>query len=256
MNNGTKVNGKIVQFEVNEYKPDSALGINCWSGEHLNFISEHEIDVNKGDIIIGRITEEPSKFLGSWKIPYEPLSVRINKNESYAPDLSIDEETIASETTSYTVPENQVYTPVSHKETVGMSGEDVAALFAEAGFINISLEELKLDYDPEASYESGYCKSVSIGGEYFFDKNIPYDAEVSVIVLYVTYPEGVSPTTDQYTETEPPATEEKEHAEMVWITYSGSKYHSKKGCSGMDNPIQITKQEAIAMGYTACKRCH
>lgn len=75
LNNGSKVKWKIVQFGVNEYKPDSALGINCWSGEHLNFISKEELDVEKGDIIIGRITEEPSKILGSWKIPYEVLSI-------------------------------------------------------------------------------------------------------------------------------------------------------------------------------------
>ena len=75
LNNGDKVNGKIVQFNVVEYKPDSALGINCWSGEHLNFISESELDVNKGDIIIGKVTSEPTKPLGSWEIHYEVLSI-------------------------------------------------------------------------------------------------------------------------------------------------------------------------------------
>ena len=78
LNAGVKVNGKIVQFYVNDYKPDSILGINTWAGEHLNFLSEEEIDVEKGDYVIGRITSEPTKTLlgGSWKIPYEVLEIR------------------------------------------------------------------------------------------------------------------------------------------------------------------------------------
>jgi hypothetical protein len=76
LNDGEKVNGKIVQFDVVAYKPDSALGIDCWSGEHLNFISEYELDVNVGDIIVGYVTQEASKSLGSWKIPYEVLEIQ------------------------------------------------------------------------------------------------------------------------------------------------------------------------------------
>lgn len=78
LNDGEKVEGKIVQFDVVEYKPDSALGINCWSGDHLNFISEDELDVKKGSIVVGRITKEPTKALGSWRIPYEVLSISNN----------------------------------------------------------------------------------------------------------------------------------------------------------------------------------
>ena len=58
LNDGEKVNGKIVQFDVVEYKPDSALGINCWAGEHLNFISENELDVNVGDVFVGYVKKE------------------------------------------------------------------------------------------------------------------------------------------------------------------------------------------------------
>ena len=46
------------------------------------------------------------------------------------------------------------------------------------------------------------------------------------------------------------------NVKMVWIPESGTKYHSKASCSGMKNPAQVTLDEAIAMGYTACKRCH
>jgi hypothetical protein len=43
---------------------------------------------------------------------------------------------------------------------------------------------------------------------------------------------------------------------MVWIPQSGSKYHRKSSCSGMNNPQQVSKDDAISMGYTACKKCY
>lgn len=43
---------------------------------------------------------------------------------------------------------------------------------------------------------------------------------------------------------------------MVWIPESGSKYHSSPTCSGMENPTQVTLEQAIAWGYEPCKRCH
>lgn len=44
---------------------------------------------------------------------------------------------------------------------------------------------------------------------------------------------------------------------MVWIpTNGGIKYHSKSGCSGMKNPEQVTKSEAISRGFGPCGRCY
>lgn len=44
--------------------------------------------------------------------------------------------------------------------------------------------------------------------------------------------------------------------EMVWIPESGSKYHRNSSCSGMNNPTQVSKDQAINMGYSACKKCY
>lgn len=44
---------------------------------------------------------------------------------------------------------------------------------------------------------------------------------------------------------------------MVWLSATGSKYHSRNDCGRM-NPSrarQVTKSEAIAEGYDACKKC-
>lgn len=45
-------------------------------------------------------------------------------------------------------------------------------------------------------------------------------------------------------------------SEKVWVTASGTKYHSKSDCSGMSGAYQITLEEAESRGLTPCKRCH
>lgn len=44
---------------------------------------------------------------------------------------------------------------------------------------------------------------------------------------------------------------------MVWIpTKGGTKYHSRSDCSNMTDPDYVTLSQAVALGFTACKRCH
>ena len=44
---------------------------------------------------------------------------------------------------------------------------------------------------------------------------------------------------------------------LVWVpTNGGTKYHRYSWCSKMVDPIQVSKETAIAHGYTACGRCH
>lgn len=46
-------------------------------------------------------------------------------------------------------------------------------------------------------------------------------------------------------------------AVMVWIpTHGGTKYHRFSTCSGMEDPEQVTLEEAEAMGFTPCGRCY
>lgn len=59
-------------------------------------------------------------------------------------------------------------------------------------------------------------------------------------------------------ETEPsvPQSEATEPTEdLVWISRTGSKYHTNPNCSNMKGPTQLTREEAEAQGYAPCKRC-
>lgn len=42
----------------------------------------------------------------------------------------------------------------------------------------------------------------------------------------------------------------------VWVPRTGSKYHLYSDCSSMQNPAFMTKEDAIANGYEACKICY
>lgn len=104
LNSGIKVKGKTVKFVVIEYKPEALWGINCWAGEHLNFISETELNVKKGDIITGKIIEEPTEIVGSWKVPYEVLNIEHNEFESIEETEDADSIEIVVENYILTIP--------------------------------------------------------------------------------------------------------------------------------------------------------
>ena len=45
-------------------------------------------------------------------------------------------------------------------------------------------------------------------------------------------------------------------ADMVWYVDGGSRYHRNSNCSNMENPKQISLDDAKKMGLTPCKRCY
>ena len=83
-----------------------------------------------------------------------------------------------------------------------------------------------------------------------------YISESAPKITY--YPNGAGMNAKQESENWPISniTNNDEKVEMVWIPSSGTKYHSKSTCSGMNSPRQIPLEDAIKQGYTACKKCH
>ncbi|WP_373895423.1 hypothetical protein [Virgibacillus sp. CBA3643] len=70
LNEGKDLEGKTVSVEVNKIVPDSAFGYNIQTGEHLNFVSSDNPNVEKGDKLILKVKEVKST-LGSFIITYE-----------------------------------------------------------------------------------------------------------------------------------------------------------------------------------------
>ena len=44
---------------------------------------------------------------------------------------------------------------------------------------------------------------------------------------------------------------------MVWLSATGSKYHSRNNCGNMNpaNARQVTESDAVSQGYEKCKKC-
>lgn len=46
-------------------------------------------------------------------------------------------------------------------------------------------------------------------------------------------------------------------SETVWIpTHGGTKYHRRSTCSGMEDPEETTKEDAIQRGFEPCQKCY
>lgn len=54
----------------------------------------------------------------------------------------------------------------------------------------------------------------------------------------------------------PSSPAERSNGSTVWVSKTGSKYHSDPNCSGMKSPSQLSRAEAEGRGYTPCKRCY
>lgn len=186
LNDGVKVTGKIVQFDVVEYKPDSILGINCWSGEHLNFISEDELNVSKGSIIIGRIKKEPINTLGSWEIHYEVLSISEGTAENDTTNSAEDEKPSNNQSPEITITK-------SDEDFKGMKSQEAEKIFREMGFTSFTCKAV--DTETQAASDTICYIEITefIFGTSDFEKGDKFDADSTVTFFIYKYKAPVTP---------------------------------------------------------------
>ena len=53
-----------------------------------------------------------------------------------------------------------------------------------------------------------------------------------------------------------PTEEPIPQSQVVWLSRTGTKYHSNPNCGNIKNPIKSTLDEAIASGREPCKKCY
>lgn len=81
-------------------------------------------------------------------------------------------------------------------------------------------------------------------------------------LYYHIFPRRVTPVSStsaqaQYREEPRQGEEVSKESETVWIpTHGGKKYHRRSTCSGMEDPEQTTKEDAIRRGFEPCQRCY
>ncbi len=158
--------------------------------------------------------------------------------------------------------------------------EDVEKQFKDAGFTNITCVAHEIDYDENTVFEGSVVNiAVGPGENCTFEKDEEWYTNIEIRIDYRVKPTSTPEPTPKPTSEPTPEPDsgggnsrggnsgegagvtvpdhEEIEGNLVWVpTNGGKKYHSKSGCSGMENPMQVTLKTAIANGYTACKRCH
>lgn len=180
LNDGHKVDGKIVEFTVNDYKPDSALGINCWAGEHLNFISATELNVKAGDIVVGRVTEEPTSIFGSWKIPYTVLSINGETAVETTHEPEVADASVKQQPT-------EISMTMDEDDFKGLNYQEAEKILREMGFSKFDYRTI--DTEHEASSDTICYIEITdwFFGEDDFVKGDKFDADAMVTLISYKY---------------------------------------------------------------------
>ena len=97
LNEGKNLENKVVRFVAGEFHPDSKLGYNVWAGEHLNFVSSRNPDIQEGDTVTVKTTTIEN-MAGSWVINYEKVENAVITDDTVT--YSKPKETIAATTTA------------------------------------------------------------------------------------------------------------------------------------------------------------
>ena len=97
LNEGKKLEGKVVRFIAGEFHPQSKLGYNVWAGEHLNFVSTRNPDIKEGDTVTVKTTTIEN-MAGSWVINYEKVENAVITDDTVT--YSKPKETTAATTTA------------------------------------------------------------------------------------------------------------------------------------------------------------
>lgn len=101
LNQGIGVDGAIVTFLVNDYKPESILGYNAWAGDHLNFIFDNDVKLNSNDVVTVMILHCDKDMWGSWVIECELVSVEQSEIEEIVTENTTEE--LPEDTTEYII---------------------------------------------------------------------------------------------------------------------------------------------------------
>lgn len=212
---------------------------------------------------------------------------------SYESDVSNkSEDTEPFFTTVVTTTEKaKIQVPAAAQDCVGCDYRKIEEQFLNAGFSNIEFEEIKTTKYMEKLFE-GYVWAVCINNGndcYHFSGTEKFNPDSTVLIKYLVIVDDESEIeidskyyeymqqTEAAKEEEPVVNQNynvrnennnnNNHVDVpskednieggVWVPVNGgTKYHSKKSCSQMVDPVQISKDDAISRGYEACGRCH
>ncbi len=139
---------------------------------------------------------------------------------------------------------------------------ELVKMFTSLGFSDIEIIPCELT---AVEIQKDKVLAVLVDGDADFKKAAVYPKEAKIRILYAVFTYDASvPETDAVTETEVGETTETPVTETVideadviyvYVTESGSRYHTKPDCSDMKAPQKLSLAAAEALNYSPCKRC-
>lgn len=140
---------------------------------------------------------------------------------------------------------------LSKKAKAGILAVVWLALFA-IGASEPSTESVQTAPSAVTSVSAPYAMAPS-------EESVASSGELDSLVVEESPETQAVSVAESTTESEVEEVQEEEETVtvMVWVpTNGGTKYHSRSGCSGMKDPVQVPLDRAIAQGFSPCKRCY
>lgn len=200
-------------------------------------LSQSEMDYQNGEEFNGTVT---SVSIGG--------KSEFSKGESFEKDIEI--------VISY-VKDYRIKISKESEFFEGYDYEKVVSVFKNAGFTDIDAVSVETEYDE--SYNDGSVIRVEVDGDEYYDAGEAYFADTPIVIYYrdmQAKPVETTAYTTTRATTEATTRDYSQSSDSVWIPQSGSKYHRTASCSGMKNPSEVSKSQAISWGYEPCKKCY
>lgn len=218
-------------------------------------------------------------FVGAFAAPQSETTTTTDVVDVVEETIDINENQGENIVEEYTQKEDAItslVSPMSSSEYKGKKYGAVQRVFADAGF-EVVLNPIEQNAS-ETTNKNADVIDVAINNQKEFEKNDIFPVGSEVIVNYskiikdemqevskeVSAQSPINKTetsestiVDNSADTVSVPSVADTQGELVWIpTNGGKKYHSKSSCSGMNGPMQVSIDQAIANGFTPCKRCH
>lgn len=151
--------------------------------------------------------------------------------------------------------DNSIEVPLSSVDIIGLDCKEAEKIFSKAGFEEIYL--YTMDGEELTEFESKIVGLVSIGfmGSAHYTEKFTKGEKFCADDWVTIYCESIKGENVDIV-TDDTGYNDNNYVAKVWVTKTGSKYHSKQQCGNSDGMIQIPLSEAEDRGLSKCMRCH
>lgn len=173
LNDGVDVTGKTVRFTADEIHPDSMVGFDIWSGEHLNFVSESDPGIKQGQIVTAKIVKFTTQ-IGSWYLSYEVIDVSDGtSSKSEKQDLVLKD-------SGYTIVQGSYSTNIYYAVVIENPNTDYAVEYPKINIVCKSETGAILKAEEQVLNYIAAGDTLTYGNSFSCDEGEPSTVEVTV----------------------------------------------------------------------------